>query len=59
MDQCIKSDLDRQYTPHRGSHYEKDAYQIACQLDVTLQVIQDYRAFLNGHCGTPLFTNSH
>ncbi|MGL4941432.1 MAG: ImmA/IrrE family metallo-endopeptidase [Bifidobacterium asteroides] len=39
--------------------YEGDAYQIACELDVTLQVIQDYRAFLNGHCGTPLFTNSH
>lgn len=34
--------------------YEGDAYQIACELDVTLQVIQDYRAFLNGLCGSPL-----
>lgn len=29
--------------------YEGNPYQIACELDVTLQVIQDYRAFLNGH----------
>lgn len=28
--------------------YEGDAYQIACELDVTLQVIQDYRALLDG-----------
>ena len=29
--------------------YEGDMYQIACELDVTLQVIQDYRSFLSGH----------
>lgn len=28
--------------------YEGDPYQIACELDVTLRVIQDYRALLDG-----------
>ena len=28
--------------------YEGDPYQIACELDVTLRVIQDYRAVLDG-----------
>ncbi|WLT10078.1 hypothetical protein [Bifidobacterium asteroides] len=27
--------------------YEGDPYQIACELDVTLQIIQDYRILLN------------
>lgn len=26
--------------------YEGDAYQIACELDVTLQVVKDYRMIL-------------
>ena len=29
--------------------YEGDAYQIACELDVTLQVVQDYRTILDEH----------
>ena len=27
--------------------YEGDPYQIACELDVTLQIIQDYRKLLD------------
>ena len=29
--------------------YEGDAYQIACELDVTLQVIQDYQQLLDSN----------
>lgn len=32
--------------------YEGDAYQIACELDVTLQVVQDYQRMLDSNATT-------
>ena len=34
--------------------YEGDAYQIACELDVTLQVIQDYQRLLDSSLAAPI-----
>ena len=34
--------------------YEGDAYQIACELDVTLQVIQDYQRLLDSNATAPI-----
>lgn len=30
--------------------YDVEQYQIACELDVTLQVVQDYRTILDEQC---------
>ena len=34
--------------------HEGDAYQIACELDVTLQVIQDYQRLLDSNTAAPI-----
>ena len=33
--------------------YEGNAYQIACELDVTLQIVQDYQLFLDSNLAAP------